>query len=275
MSDALFRAAAAIREATESILFLTSAGMSADSGIPTFRDRDGYWRNFPPFKELGLVAEELASPFSFRIRPERSWAFYEWRRRNAHMNRPHAGYAILNALMQRCRRSFVQTTNTDGYHLRSGVEPSSVREVHGSMWRLQCMRGSRCRYGYRDSFDVPLCDLDETTMIATNLPKCPECGELLRPHILMWGDSDYLGHPIQDDNFTRFLTEVTTPQVVVLVGSSAAVPTNDYLAARLQRQGSIVITINPDCAALEVCRPDLYLPRKAAHAFEELAQAIL
>ena len=72
-------------------LFLTSAGMSADSNIPTFRDKDGYWRNFPPFKEKNLEAQDLASPWAFRNELPHAWAFYEWRRRNAEENLPHEG----------------------------------------------------------------------------------------------------------------------------------------------------------------------------------------
>ncbi len=65
------------------VAFLTSAGMSADSNIPTFRDKEGYWSNFPPFKEKGLEAQDLASPWAFRNELPHAWAFYEWRRRNA------------------------------------------------------------------------------------------------------------------------------------------------------------------------------------------------
>ncbi len=65
------------------VLFLTSAGMSADSNIPTFRDKEGYWRNFPPFREKNLEAQDLASPWAFRNELPHAWAFYEWRRRNA------------------------------------------------------------------------------------------------------------------------------------------------------------------------------------------------
>lgn len=124
-------------------LFLTSAGMSADSGIPTFRDREGYWRNFPIFKEKGLQPQELASPGSFRMQAHHSWAFYEWRRRNARENTPHHGYQVINEMINNYfDLSFVHTTNTDGYHIISGLDSEKVMEVHGSMWRLQCMKGS-------------------------------------------------------------------------------------------------------------------------------------
>ena len=115
---------------SKTCLFLTSAGMSADSGIPTFRDRDGYWKNFPIFKEKGLQPQELASPRSFRIQAHHSWAFYEWRRRNARENRPHHGYQVINRMIEDFfEKSFVHTTNTDGYHLISGLDKSKIMEV--------------------------------------------------------------------------------------------------------------------------------------------------
>ena len=120
------------------MLLLTSAGMSADSNIPTFRDKDGYWKNFPPFKEKNLEAQDLASPWAFRNVLPHAWAFYEWRRRNAHENQPHTGYQIINEWFEKCE-GFIHTTNTDGLHLMSGCDKNRILEVHGSMWRLQCL----------------------------------------------------------------------------------------------------------------------------------------
>ncbi len=260
---------------SKTCIFLTSAGMSADSGIPTFRDKEGYWKNFPVFKRLGLEAIELANPHSFEVRPQYAWAFYEWRRRNAHENKPHAGYYIINRLIDEVfEKSFIHTTNTDGYHIISGVDESYVYEVHGSMWRLQCMRGSACSYGVRKNTEVPLCDLDYNTMITTNLPECPVCGELLRPNILMFGDWYYIENDYQINNFNNFLREVGVPDLVFLVGSSSAVPTNDYLASRFQAQGSFVVTINPDESALGVCKPDIFLKKKAKEAFEAIEKIV-
>ncbi len=262
-------------ERSQTCIFLTSAGMSADSGIPTFRDKEGYWRNFPVFKRLGLEAIELANPHSFEVRPQYAWAFYEWRRRNAHQNKPHKGYHVINRLINEVfKRSFVHTTNTDGYHIISGLEESLVYEVHGSMWRLQCMRGYACSYGVRENRDVPLCELDYETMIATNLPRCPVCGELLRPNILMFGDFSYVENEYQIENYHAFLRDVGTPDLVFLIGSSGAVPTNDYLANRFKTSGSFVVTINPDPASLGVCTPDLYLQSGAKNAFEVIERLV-
>ncbi len=262
-------------EKSESCLFLTSAGMSADSGIPTFRDKEGYWRNFPAFKRLGLEAIELANPRSFEVRAQYAWAFYEWRRRNAYENKPHKGYGVINRLIKYAfKESFVHTTNTDGYHIISGLDESLIYEVHGSMWRLQCMRGSSCSYGVRKNNKVPLCQLDYDTMKAENLPICPKCGELLRPNILMFGDWSYIENDYQINNYYNFMHNVGTPDLVFLIGSSSAVPTNDYVAKRLKNNGSFVVTINPDENSLAVCKPNLFIKDKAENSLLKLADIV-
>ncbi|MFQ5673162.1 MAG: NAD-dependent deacetylase [Nitrospinales bacterium] len=261
------RQAAAILSKARRALFLTSAGMSADSNIPTFRDKDGYWKNFPPFKEKGLEAQDLASPWAFRNVLPHAWAFYEWRRRNAHENKPHKGYEIINRWMaERFEDAFIHTTNTDGYHLRSGCPANRVMEVHGSMWRLQCL--DACTPDFWDECAVPLCDLATETMRASGFPTCRRCHTIARPHILMFGDAEYCGHPEQEENFRRFIQQPV--DVALLVGSSGAVPTNDFIALSLMRAGTEVITINPDSSANNIARTEYFLPMKSREAFEAL-----
>lgn len=258
-----------------SCLFLTSAGMSADSGIPTFRDREGYWRNFPIFKEKGLQPQELASPQSFRVQAHHSWAFYEWRRRNARENSPHQGYDIVNDMMENYfKHSFIHTTNTDGYHLISGCDKSKVMEVHGSIWRVQCMNGTSCRYMYEENDEVPLCDLDYETMSASNMPHCPHCGSLIRPNVLMFGDWEYVDHIHHYHNFQAFVQDVRVPDLIFLVGSSSEIPTNDYIAKKFQSGGAKVVTINPDPASTRVCTPDIYIQTGALDAFLRIGEIL-
>ncbi len=264
-SSDLIKQAAHLLFHAHRVLFLTSAGMSADSNIPTFRDRDGYWRNFPPFKEKDLEAQDLASPWAFRNVLPHAWAFYEWRRRNAHENRPHKGYNIINHCLSKCD-GFVHTTNTDGYHLRSGCLPDQIKEVHGSMWRLQCL--DVCTQEFQNNHSVPLCQLDYKTMIASDFPTCPRCGAIARPHILMFGDAEYVGHPEQENNFRKFLQK--SVDVAVLVGSSGMVPTNDYIALQLKQQGTKVININPDASANSIVRTEYMIPLKSLEAFLQL-----
>jgi len=245
-------------------IFLTSAGMSADSNIPTFRDRDGYWSNFPPFKAKNLEAQHLASPWAFRNVLPHAWAFYEWRRRNAHENEPHEGYHVVNRWMrERFDDAFVHTTNTDGYHLRSGTPEDRVMEVHGSMWRLQCL--DVCTQAFWPDERVPLCGLDAGTMRADHFPTCPWCGGIARPHILMFGDGEYAGHPEQENNFLRFLKQPV--DLAILVGSSGTIPTNDFIALRLQDQGATVININPDPTSNRIVQTPLFLQMKSREAF--------
>ncbi|MGE4266989.1 MAG: NAD-dependent deacetylase [Deferribacterales bacterium] len=260
---------------SKTCLFLTGAGMSADSGIPTFRDRDGYWRNFPIFKEKGLLPQELASPASFRRQPHHSWAFYEWRRRNARMNTPHKGYEVINRMVSDIfEDSFVHTTNTDGYHIISGLPADRVTEIHGSMWRLQCMSGSSCRYGVRHNTDVPLLEMDENTMSALTMPKCPVCGNLLRPNILMFNDREYIDNDVQLNHFENFLEKHDRIDLILLVGSSSQIPTNDYIAKRLKQYGSRVVTINPDPSSARVCSPDIFIKERSLPAFEAIEKIL-
>lgn len=271
MNADLIRSCAGLITGAGRVLFLTSAGMSADSGIPTFRDRDGYWRNFPPFKAKGLEAQDLANPWAFRNVLPHAWAFYEWRRRNAHENKPHAGYEVMNRWMQqRFAEAFVHTTNTDGYHLRSGAGEDRVMEVHGSMWRLQCL--DNCAGDFWNEPKVPLCDLDHETMEATDLPQCRNCRSVARPHILMFGDWEYAGHPDQDARFDQFLQKPL--DLVFLVGSSGGVPTNDYIALQFKDRGVPVININPDAAANQIVRTPFLLAMKGKEAFLALDAAL-
>jgi NAD-dependent SIR2 family protein deacetylase len=259
--------AARLLAGAQQVVFLTSAGMSADSGIPTFRDRDGYWRRFPPFAAKGLEAQDLASPWAFRTCLAHAWAFYEWRRRNAAANAPHSGYDVIHRWMaSHLADSFIHTTNTDGYHLRAGATAERVREVHGSLWRLQCLRP--CSPQFWANEQVPLCDLDEETMEASRFPTCPRCGGVARPHILMFGDPDYVGHREQDLHWQSFAQGPI--DLVLLIGSSGAVPTNDMIAARLQARGARVVAINPDPTAGGVVRPDLAIVAGAERALEEI-----
>ena len=266
-----FADAVKLLEKARRVLFLTRAGMCADSNIPTFRDKDGYWQNFPPFKKKNLEAQDLASPWAFNNVLHHAWAFYEWRRRNACENEPHEGYHIINRWMaSRFEDGFIHTTNTDGYHIRSGCPPEKVKEVHGSMWRLQCL--AVCSYDFWDETSPALCELNTETMTASAYPTCPKCRGTARPHILMFGDAEYVGHPEQDQNFHAFAGN--PPDLVLLVGSSGAVPTNDYIALHFKERGAAVININPDSSSNSIVRTEHFLPLKSREAFIKLDNAL-
>ena len=148
----------------------------------------------------------------------------------------------------------------------SGCDRNKILEVHGSMWRLQCL--DTCTHQFWDDVSVPLCNLDNHTMKASNFPSCTQCHGIARPHILMFGDGEYTGHPEQEINFKRFLQEPI--DLAILVGSSGAVPTNDYIALHLSKKGTVVININPDTSSNQIVNTDLFIEMKSKDAFVEL-----
>lgn len=162
-----------IRLDDDTFLFvLTGAGVSAESGVPTFRDSNGLWETHP--------VEKVASPEGFEADPALVWRFYSQRREAAKKVQPNPGHAALAAIERRLGDRFLLATqNVDGLHGRAGS--TRMVEMHGSLWKTRC---SRCE---RAPFD------DDASYDAKTLPGCGEChlrGEfaLLRPHIVWFGE---------------------------------------------------------------------------------------
>ncbi len=253
-----------ILENTKRILILTGAGMSADSGIPTFRDEDGFWKGF---SEHTVNFKNLANGHNMLKNPEKIWGFYEWRRRNCQKNKPHEGYFIINKILKKFE-GFIKTTNTDGYHLRSGLSKDKIFEVHGSIWKLQCLDGYE-KYTI-ENYDIPLCDLDEKTMLV-NINSIPKYkGKLLRPNILMFDDSYYIQNNNQIEKFNNFSEEEI--DTIFLIGCDVGVPTNVLTAQRYKKKIEskiICINPNPDCCG-KILIPDIYVNSTAKNALQEI-----
>lgn len=148
------------------ILVLTGAGISAESGLATFRGAGGLWAGHP--------VEEVASPRGFAADPALVWRFYSERRREAAKAEPNAAHLALAALEGRLGDRFLLATqNVDGLHARAGSE--RVAEVHGSLWRTRCSRCMRPPFA------------DAAFPVEPPLPRC-SCGALLRPDIVWFGE---------------------------------------------------------------------------------------
>lgn len=239
-NDKAIQSAAYALEKARSVLILTGAGMSADSGIPTFRDNGGFWNNFRPFAEKGLNPVDLASPRMFRKKPEYAWAFYEWRRRNILDNKPHTGFTVINKWMHEMfEKSFIQTTNTDGLHIISGADEDRVFEHHGSIWEMQCLKPCCKKYWVEKTYE--LCKLDYNKMEADYLPKCKYCQKLARPRIMMFGDAEYIEKESQYHQYYSFIKKYYI-DVTLIIGSNGWL----YPITQNQRKSPIVININPD-----------------------------
>jgi NAD-dependent deacetylase len=154
------------------VTVLTGAGVSAGSGIPTFRGDGGLWRRFR--------AEDLATPEAFARNPRLVWEWYEMRRQMIASAEPNAAHDVIARWSRRFPSFTLVTQNVDGLHERAGTRPETVVRFHGSIWRLACF--DRCGA-------APEGWEDRTTPLAEIPPKCPACGGLARPGVVWFGEA--------------------------------------------------------------------------------------
>ena len=190
----------AVREAAEAlgratrVAVLTGAGVSAESGVPTFRASDGLWE--------GHRIEDVASPDGFRRDARLVWQFYNGRRANVARVQPNPGHAALADLERRLRDGFALVTqNVDGLHQQAGN--ANVLEIHGSLRRTRC---TECG-AVRDRGLEPL----------TEMPTCELCGGLLRPDIVWFGEM------LPTSVWEQAVAAVEACDVFLVVGTSAVV----------------------------------------------------
>lgn len=245
----LLRAAAETIKSADALLIGAGAGMGVDSGMPDFRGDRGFWNAYPPYEKLGLNFISLANPRWFRDDPTLAWGFYGHRRNLYRATTPHAGFAILRRWASRMKHGcFVYTSNVDGHFQKSGFDPERVLEVHGTVEFNQCLSGA-CPAGV---LPVPADEnvmIDETTMRAQEpLPRCPECGGLLRPNILMFGDWGWNESRTweQEQRFNRWLGELKGSRLAVVeCGAGTAIPTVRQLCEHVADMlGGVLIRLN-------------------------------
>jgi len=230
-------AAAAIRALRpRNVVVFTGAGVSAESGIPTFRGEGGLWRNFR--------AEELATPEAFARDPALVWEWYEWRRGLVRAAEPNAAHRAIAALSD----AVVVTQNVDALHARAGS--ADVVELHGNLFRVRCTREQRVRAA-PEAFDV--------------LPPRCECGALLRPDVVWFGEM------LPYDAVARASQLMRGADLVLIIGTSGIV----YPAAGLVALcGGTTVEINPQASALS-SHCTYAIAATAAAATPPLVEAIL
>lgn len=208
------------------LLVCAGAGIGVDSGLPDFRGPEGFWRAYPPYRDLGLRFEEIADPQHFAEDPELAWGFYGHRLELYRRTEPHTGFDVLREWAERWPTR-VFTSNVDGQFQRAGFPDESVAECHGSIHVLQCTAHCGRQPWAADGVTVVV---DPETMRArAPLPSCPSCGSLARPNILMFGDADWVpdrtGRQLQaHTSWRRELRAAGIPLTVVEIGAGTAVP---------------------------------------------------
>jgi NAD-dependent deacetylase len=217
--DDVARVADALRHARR-ITALTGAGVSAASGIPTFRGADGLWQK--------LRAETLATPEAFANDPRLVWEWYDWRRQMIRDARPNAAHDVL-ARWTRDHAGFTLITqNVDGLHERAGAE--RLIRLHGSIWHVRCWQ--RCPTG-RDDWR------EDATPLPTLPPRCPHCGGLVRPAVVWFGE------PL-DPAIVDAATAATACDVFLTIGTSSVVYPAAGLVHQARQRGALTVEINPD-----------------------------
>ncbi len=214
----------AIDERTR-LLVMTGAGISAESGLATFRGAGGLWDGHP--------VEQVASPGGFAADPELVWRFYSMRRRDAAAAEPNAAHRALAAVERRLGDRFLLATqNVDGLHRRAGSE--RLVEVHGTLWRTRC---SACM---RPAF------ADATFPVEPPLPRCA-CGALLRPDIVWFGELLDAADTGRIDRFLRAASQARDPLVFLAIGTSGNVyPAAGYVhAARFHGADTWLANLDP------------------------------
>ena len=239
------KAADIIRNASAMVI-TAGAGMGVDSGLPDFRGNQGFWNSYPMYQRLGLSFVQAANPEHFEDDPNFGWGFYGHRTNLYRDTIPHSGFrTLLNWIEEFQLDYFIATSNVDGQFQKSGFSEERILEVHGSIHHLQCtVPCSHNIWPNEAEYSI-----DEATMRARDVPRCPQCQRVARPNILMFGDYSWLPKrsAIQEENFDDFLQLNDNRQLVIIeMGAGSALPTIRHLSEQLgQRQQATVLRINP------------------------------
>ncbi len=229
------KAAEYIREA-ESLVVFTGAGMSADSGIPTFRGSDGLWSRFRP--------EDLATLDAFLRDPVLVWKWYLWRISKLKSVKPHKGYKVLSRWYKEGILKHVITQNVDGLFMRSGID--DVVELHGNILRARCMS---CRY--KTSID----SLDKSSLPII----CPRCYGLMRPDVVWFGE------PLDESVVETAYRLARESDVMLVIGTSGVVYPAAYIPFIAKESGAKIIEVNIEESAITRIS-DVFIGLKAAEA---------
>ncbi|MCD6559686.1 MAG: NAD-dependent deacylase [Palaeococcus sp.] len=232
------------------LIAFTGAGISAESGIPTFRGHGGLWENYR--------VEEVATPEAFRRNPSLVWDFYKMRIRKMKDAKPNKAHLALAELEKMGILKAVITQNIDDLHRRAGSE--NVIELHGNIYRVKC---TSCDYrenlkesGRLDEF------LDED-----ELPGCPKCGSLLRPDVVWFGE------PLPEQALDEAFNLARRADLCLVIGTSAQVFPAAYIPMLVKDEGGRIIEINPDNTGITHLA-DIILRGKAGEIMDGLLEKI-
>lgn len=198
------------------IAVLTGAGISAESGLQTFRDaQTGYWSQYRP--------EDLATPDAFARDPKLVWDWYAMRRNKVAEATPNTGHFALAEMERHIPDFTLITQNVDGYHRQAGSQ--NVLELHGNIQKVRCFAG---------------CGIMDNWQATDDIPRCPTCGAYLRPDVVWFGEA------LPPDTFSAAMDAAHRSQVFFSIGTSGLVQPAASLAGEAHRQGAVIVEVNLD-----------------------------
>lgn len=226
----------------QSMCVLTGSGISAESGVPTFRDaQEGLWAEYDP--------QELATPEAFLRDPELVWNWYRWRRRRVAEAKPNPAHLALTEFAARIPAFSLITQNVDGLHQRAGS--SNVIEFHGNLFQTRC---------FAEHCGLEMDDVDDNT---SNQPRCPSCGSLARPGVVWFGEA------IPPSALESAMIAASNCDLFLSIGTSSVVWPAAGLIEVAMQHGAVTVEINPN-PTMESSRVDFQLAGKAGQLLPAL-----
>jgi NAD-dependent deacetylase len=207
------------------VLVLTGAGVSAESGIPTFRGRGGYWRNLDPAK--------LATPEAFARDPNLVWEWYRERRQRIRDAQPNAAHQAIVKLAENVDEFLLVTQNVDDLHKRAGLAKEKMVQIHGDIFVTKC---SRCDLGRHDY------EHDHEHEQEHVVPRCPECDALMRPGVVWFGEQ----LPWKELQRVENYLDRGACDLVIVAGTTATFGYIVDWALQAGRDGAEFIEVNPE-----------------------------
>ncbi len=205
------------------VAVLTGAGISAESGIPTFRGEEGLWKKYRP--------EELATPTAFSQDPKLVWEWYDWRRGIIGQKEPNPGHKVIARWEETFPTVSLITQNIDGLHQKAGSK--NIWELHGNIWKLRCTEEGTIT----ENHETPLKEIP---------PLCPNCGALLRPHVVWFGES------LSPTILQKSIQLSSECDVMFVIGTSAVVQPAASLPFEASEAGAKIVEITLDPTPLSL-----------------------
>lgn len=229
-----------ILKSSKYVVVLAGAGLSQESGVPTFRGADGLWKQFR--------AEELATPQAFQRNPELVWEWYCWRRSIIAKAEPNQAHYAIVELEKKYEQFLLITQNVDGVHRKAGSK--KYIEIHGCIWESKCV----------DCYSV----VDDFETDHTKISPCKKCGGIMRPNVVWFGEA------IPDMNLRKSYYAAQSCDVMIVVGTSGYVQPAASLPFLAKQNNAKVIDINIEPTSISEIA-DIFIQGRAGEVLPRIS----